>query len=338
MDVTRFLPALNYLFFLLITILAPFLILYYLPMSQGMWLLASTLAFALLPARLDDQQEMLFFLAIGAAMAVCIFLSGYLAAIPWVLVMVLVLVAGLTVMVVRYFQHPILISVVMLLFIIIASQQEMTVTQNTARALSIVGGALIAISMQALFYKLSNRAYTQAAARRAMRQMQALSNELFSCLLNPAYPTHVYLFERRLHVQKIKCTQSLSALHVNASTPLNVRLNTLYDLLQDCAQVRWRVRDHSTFGVCKQELTAIQQELNVLFDSAISRSRPQAHDQSLVLEQHIQKLEELYQSVLQVVAPEPVVFLLFIDSLNHLRQQLWDIHGLLHRADEDANE
>jgi hypothetical protein len=137
----------------------------------------------------------------------------------------------------------------------------------------------------------------------ALPCLAALSEEIFSCFLQSEYPDALYLYERRLHIAKLKCMRVL--------TP---DLYPLYESLLDCAQLRSRIGDHHTFGACAQELRAIATDLSkALTDPKFNRAQ---------LETSINQLEDSYHNVLQIAARDPVVFLLFINSLKNIYAEL----------------
>lgn len=145
------------------------------------------------------------------------------------------------------------------------------------------------------------------------------------------------MYERRLHLQKNNCLTSLYFIKQrrgflnasNAFSPLAVCWQ-FYSLLLACAQLRYRVSDYSVFLLCKQELVAIKLALNKLI-TATSKSLPSQkgfsrkitahhvqHETQKELMERIDRFEDIYQNVLSVSAPDPIVFVLFIQVLKSL--------------------
>ena len=87
----------------------------------------------------------------------------------------------------------------------------------------------------------------------------------------------------------------------------------LFAIVLDYAQLRHRVGDHTVFGICHLELLSIQQAINKMISDLIADSLTPPQDN--VLLEKIDRFEEIYQNVLRVTAPDPLVFVLFIDSL-----------------------
>lgn len=158
----------------------------------------------------------------------------------------------------------------------------------------------------------------------SLRYLKQVSDAIFSCLLSPEYPDNLYLFERRLHLQKVKYMQSLAQLRQSKglSSFIN-KLDHCYDILLDCAQLRHRVKDHATFTLCAPELIAINQEIGVAIAACMANIANKKHEFVLsALAEKLMPLEANYSTVLQISAREPLVFLLFITSLKALADEL----------------
>ena len=162
-----------------------------------------------------------------------------------------------------------------------------------------------------------------------MRSLSRLTDEFFSCLLQQAYPKNLYLFERRLHVEKQKYFIAMTKLnepipHLQEKEQVTMQtIEHLFDVLMDCMQLRRRVSDHTIFEVCANELTAISKAIQTMFSAILAtlNGKKKLLDEE-ALKNAIKRLEENYLNVLQVTAKEPLVFLLFISSLTDLRKAL----------------
>ena len=148
--------------------------------------------------------------------------------------------------------------------------------------------------------------------RHYYKALQKLAEDIFACFLQPDYETNLYLYEHRIHISKIRCA---SLLQKNQTEP---RLLTLYNGLLDCGLLRWRVKDKTVFAVCRNEMTAIADGINKMLMATNS-------DEGF-LSEHIANFEAIYQSVLLVTAKEPLAFLLFIYSLNVLKENFFASH------------
>src|SRR3990167_1811350 len=95
-------------------------------------------------------------------------------------------------------------------------------------------------------------ALRQCYRKLALVHLKRLNQEIFSCFLQPEYSDNIYLFERRIHLQKNKCIRAIYRLH---DVGIVSQLNELYANLMDMAQLRRRVKDYTLFDICRPELT-----------------------------------------------------------------------------------
>ncbi|HLB41463.1 MAG TPA: hypothetical protein VJN02_01185 [Gammaproteobacteria bacterium] len=139
-----------------------------------------------------------------------------------------------------------------------------------------------------------------------LRHFISLNNDIFSCFVQSDYPHNEYLYERRLHIQKNKCMRLM----------YDIQIDRLYTIMLDYALLRQRVNDHTIFAVCRMELLALQQAINqILFEKIVAFSNKKIESSIEILLEKIDRFENIYQNVLRVTAPDPMAFLLFIDSL-----------------------
>lgn len=172
---------------------------------------------------------------------------------------------------------------------------------------------------------------TRSQVITGLRYLQRVSHAMFSCFLSPEYPDNLYFFERNFHLQKVKYMQSIvqlrelnrSANHKPALSTFINKLDHCYDILLDCAQLRYRVKDHATFTLCALELTAINQEITATMAASMAKiaNKKQSFDFTALTEK-IMSFETSYHTVLQISAREPLVFLLFMTSLKALADEL----------------
>jgi hypothetical protein len=182
------------------------------------------------------------------------------------------------------------------------------------------------------------------------KALKKLAEDIFACLLQPDYETNLYLYERRIHISKIKC---ISLIQKNTKNNEDMsRLLSIYNGLIDCGLLRWRIKDKSEFAICRDELVDIRNALVAFLSSRdvpaeseseqlplSSRDVPAESESEQLplssrgvsagsmseqphhfLAKQISALESIYQSILQITAKEPLPFLLFIYSLKTLKE------------------
>lgn len=193
--------------------------------------------------------------------------------------------------------------------------------------LSFITGAALIIAMQCLFFYRQKKTYTQQIIAQYLSALSQLSHDLFACLIQLDYSQNEFWYEERLHQQKIVCLTLLEQYQISPlqQRSFTIALSQLYELLLACAQLRWRVKDHSIFEVCQSELQQLAQQLNRYFSALFAAPAIfQMHYEQLQIA--IEKFEEIYQSVLLVTAKEPVAFILFQANLKSLVDQGKIIH------------
>lgn len=145
--------------------------------------------------------------------------------------------------------------------------------------------------------------------RQFKRHLYYLVTDIFSCLLVPDYPANLYLYERRVHKEKINCLYWLSALREYRGIENEAEWLTL---LLDAGQLRRRVTDHTVFGLCREELMDIESALAAVISCIGKLASIEA---LAALAATLDRLEDSFEHVIKVTAREPVVFILFIGAL-----------------------
>src|SRR5207253_9697227 len=104
---------------------------------------------------------------------------------------------------------------------------------------------------------------------------------------------------------------------------LLIQLNALFENMLDYSQLRSRVTDHTTFAVCREELINIAIESDKCLDAVIAHVQQKKIFTSIdPFNQAINQLENNYYQVLQVASNQPLIFLLFIDSLHAFSKKI----------------
>jgi hypothetical protein len=232
----------------------------------------------------------------------------------------------------RYSNYYFPLLIVNLLVIIAAAEnisipQFLTIPhlyQLLQPCLIICAGTLIVSLWQIILYPYFFRDQIQLKMLVVLKNLKKLNDEIFSCFLQPDYIDNIYLYERRLHVQKTQCLYALNNLRKfvklkQASQTQILFLSLLegmFENILDYSQLRRRVTDYSTLSVCSQELQAVSQEIDKTLGGMCAHIRHKKYYLNQEnLTQKINLLEANYNNVLRVASPEPLVFLLFIDSL-----------------------
>ena len=219
----------------------------------------------------------------------------------------------------KYYFLSLLINLFVLVFAFFLPQSN----HIESNAISMVYGALLILLLRIIFWPYFSRSETTFFFRKAIRVLKTLQDEIYACFLQAEYVDSEYLFERRIHSEKRRfalCIEKLK--EVDDKNTMLIKLENIYALLLDAAQLRRRVSDHTIFELCQHELKSLLIALDHLFltlERSITTS--QCLDQDF-LTREINQLESMFQSILQVTAREPIIFLLFIYHLKVLREEI----------------
>lgn len=315
----------KYLIYLVASIIVAFMGPLLFRHNQAFWFVWATLLFAPIQLGYTFWQQEIIICLVGIFTAIIIFLLASInhfflpTALSLFLITTICMIAKQQHA--KFFYPLILINI----FAIVAAGTNQSFSEGAIAMLFVLAGMVCVGLLQIIFWSDYTHNKINDVRVRIIQDLSSLCDTIFSCFLQPEYPDNVYLFEKRLHDCKIQCLSSLSDLRdvtKSARLPLEQveRLDELYDALLDCAQLRWRVKDHHTFLICQDELTMINLAIAKIFNAMAQDSL--TPDLIAVLMDKIKRLEENFHTVLQISAKDPVVFLLFIESLKLLTQEL----------------
>lgn len=290
------------------------------PYFETQWFILSAVIFSFGSVTLLSHIRFESTIMIGLFSALLVFIGGVMDGNP-LLSGVFILMIALIMMHLRK-RYPALQLLLLgaLFFTVLSIYIKIPFNDNLNRSLFIAGGALLIAALQWLILPRKN-AEIEYEIEKLLKQYQRLTEDIFACFLEQQYPTTLYLFEHRLHQQKNKCMQLLVRLErlLSNQNQLFNKLSFIFDVLMEVALLRFRVKDHTTYEICNAELLAIDEALQANFNL-------KNHiENQLLLRESIKRLENNYQQVLQVAAPDPMVFLFFIASLKSLAEAIDDL-------------
>lgn len=205
----------------------------------------------------------------------------------------------------------------------------------TSAGIGIIGVLLLQLFLS--FYVL--RVFWQNALTECVKYLNQLSGEIFACFVMPDYQPNFYLFEHRIHQQKIKILTVFKELRrytLDQKSPSEYQLNIvkqldiILDVLLSCGLLRHRVKDFALFNICSNESNAILKSIQDNFQTIIKLINYKVvpyNDMNIV--EAIKNLEINYANVLKVTAPEPLVFFLFIATLKNLETELKALYQII---------
>jgi len=145
--------------------------------------------------------------------------------------------------------------------------------------------------------------------------LSRLAEAVFQCYLNQDYIEKYYYYEEELQERLAIALSHMTRLRQQNHPELE-KLEHIFEIILSLGNLRYRVSDSTTFDVVKKELTDISVNLTMAF----------ADKQKLAdFLESIYRLEDVNRSVLQVVAHEPMAFLLFIHDLHVLCDEMQEL-------------
>lgn len=324
----------NVLYLFLSTSIAWIYSYYYLPQSQNIWLLWVVFLSALNFDEISFVQRLkgILFADLGVILVVCLAFPISTSLPLLSIYLFLVIILGFFCM--RRYPAYFFPVFMIVLFTVLAVSLPVSLNDLLNRLTAITDGFLIVFLCQFIFLYRFKENEWQFWLFKSIQQLSLLTQEIFSCFLNPEYQEHYYLFERRIHLKKnalMTCMLNLWSSKVQNKIQLE-SLDTIFNLTLSCGQLRKRISDHTTFSLCQEELTEILKAFSneyLVIMKILNLKKKKKNPQNPNLREGIKKLEDNYMQVLQVTAREPLAFSLFIANLKKLQQQIAAFEGLV---------
>lgn len=301
------------------------------------WLLLGTFLFSFMTAGVTVWHRISFILITALLASGAIFFGNFLGLVAAVIYVGLLtgLLMWLKASYPRYALSFLLINLFGLLPLALSSENA----PDKAYAVFISG--LIVSFFYLLIAPFFAKSERKEATLSALKALKQLNQDIFACFIDANYPDNVYLYERRLHVQKerfLKSWEWLSHIAMKEKEAIKKivnQFNLLYDIMMDYAALRYRVTDYTIFAVCKTEMLVIASEISDEFDRAmLVVEKKSSLKQMFHLLEKLKPLEDTYQNVMQVTAREPLVFILFFSSLKHFAEEIERLSTLISREEK----
>lgn len=311
---------------LLITVLS-YLIFCCQASPQAPWFLLSSLLFSQVGFQAEAQWQkawkMGYYLLFSGFVALCVFVLslyflGFIYKVTFILALVFIssylgwlhrsfFFAGLT----------------LALFSVVATYLPGDLFLARERAYLIFSGGLLVFAIRFLFffYRRSQAFfYAKASFFQKLKQLYYL--------IFYAPPSSRLLFnfeweESHFQIAWSNCLSALEFFKSKVPAAYHQGLDRIWDLTLSLGSLRYRLSDFSVLSMSEHEMQALLAVLLEIFDELRRRqSRFISEERWEALQAAIQKFEELYQAMLQTVAKEPLVLLLFIQDLYALKEEL----------------
>ena len=331
----------RFIYLILVTGLTFFLY-YRFPASEGYWCIWTALLFSQITFGVTFLQRLFHLIFLALLATLIVFAAGMMTSVVAFTFLYLFLITFSCALISQKYPTYFLSAFIVNLLAILAMQHSLPFTENVTRGAYVLVGATISIICQIIFWPRFMRNEWRSHINMTLQNMTSLTDDIFACLLEPDYPENIYLYERRIHLQKDAFLRNLIKLkhfiHQSSTLPpvektrltsVAARLDHLFDIILDAAQLRRRITDYATLEVCKRELDTINHEINKIYSHLIAATKARDYKiDTLPLQHAIIRLDESYQSIIQVTAREPLAFFLFIASMKAFLEEIEGFHGL----------
>ncbi len=131
------------------------------------------------------------------------------------------------------------------------------------------------------------------------------------------------LEESHFQIAWSDCLSALLTCKAKVTPAYRAHLDRIWDITLSLGSLRYRLTDFSVLRMSQDEIQALLKALlSIVDEELISPPRESDNSPFEALQKAIQNFETLYQSMLQTVAKEPLVLLLFIQDLYALKEEL----------------
>lgn len=156
----------------------------------------------------------------------------------------------------------------------------------------------------------------------ALIALSDLNDAIFVCYLAKDYKENYFSYEENIQKESccfLKKIQQVRSKNINFE--IIDALECLYAISLSFANLLNRIDDHSTFEIVNKDFSAIAPMISLMLNTV--------SDEIVLLTEPLYELEEVYQSALQVVVPDPLVFLIFIHDLYAFNEKIIELRVLL---------
>lgn len=304
---------------------------------QTYWFILSTLLLSLIEMGDTFFRRVSVIVITGLTVSIIVYVTGMLSGHLILLAIVLAVITICCVFVSGIYPQYFLLALIINLCAILSGSLSATMPECAERMLNVVCGMALVALLQIIYLPGFTRSELRLWLNKTLANLELCNKEIFSCFLSPEYVNNLYLYERRIHTQKVKFMQSLNkSRDIIMDTTLKIassdrdtmsqwliKIEYIYTIILDCAQLRRRVTDHTVFGLCANEMDGISHEVTAIILELIKvLAGNKGKVNAIALSVRIKHLDDNYQNVLRITAREPLVFVLFISSLKILNDEL----------------
>jgi hypothetical protein len=176
------------------------------------------------------------------------------------------------------------------------------------------------------------------ALTHCFRALEKLQRVFFAGYLQQDYLVRQMQYEKIIHQKRTALVSAILRMRHLLSKKIDLgivypaifsRINHLSEIIFSLNQLRFRVKEEAVFKICAVEMQGIAEVSGRLFNQLVkSRRKKNAFIPVDRLLDKIHDFETISNRTLQVVAAEPLVFLLFVQDLYALHDELNAVYPL----------
>lgn len=199
---------------------------------------------------------------------------------------------------------------------------------------SVLCGTGVAILGCALIWPPRVKKNLQLKLACTLQGINRLQAKLFFIYFKRDYAERHYVYEKELHVIRMQIFTAINQARslINKIPSLGQahyqavigQLDMLIELVIALGNLRYRIRDYSTFELCEKEFKSITAILSATINniSAQLLGKKIVANENQQLQTSIEAFEDVYRNTLVVVSKEPLDFLIFIQNLSAMDEVL----------------
>ncbi len=316
----------------------------YLQIAEGYWVLIAALFGFGLSTHFIFYRAFLVFIGIGVISALGVLIASLLAKHVFLLALFLLLTTWLTIYAGLLYASVWGLGFAANVSIMLAASVPVSMMDAIQRFWCVLLGFLIAFIIRFVFIRDRSQAVMRMKLAYSLYRLAQLGRVIFSAYITHNYADEHFSHEKNLHLKRCRylyeidqARQLLTTFTGKRREQFSELINLIecsYEMLQSISLLIYRVDDHSTFAVADKELITISSSMVKEFDllaEQLQQRRVVAAQRSTILNENIYEMEEIHCSVLQVVASEPLVFMIFIQDMYGLDKIMTQLFGAILR-------
>lgn len=312
----------------LITAFIVFFIYQYFKLPEGYWLILSGLLLAQVYLKDLFWKNIFLIFISGMIIALNVFVANFAAENMLVLAFYLFFTTFITVYVGLFNATFLLTAFFINLLGTLSAGLNVDDGDIVARVGWVLLGTFIAMLVRIVFWPPRIKQELKRELDDCLSLLNELQKDIFLIYLNRDYLDKHYAYEIELHQKRMQILafiQTIRSLSIKKAPAAILakkclgHVTNIYEIIIALGNLRYRVKDHTTFEVCEKELKKITDAISSeLTDLAKHKS---TSDLSKLLS-GILEFEEVYRSTLILVGSDPIVYLISIRNLYALHDEL----------------